>query len=148
MSDVLLATQIAERATAAPRWNNVTMTPLIGAIPRNAQLGLVWENYELGNQTGSANYNVVVRLQRERARAGRIAAQVIRSLAATVGRSTSADAVEFRYERTAPHAAVIVDEMTLSLGGTPPGSYLLTVEVADVVTGRSTTRTTRVVISE
>jgi hypothetical protein len=56
--------------------------------------------------------------------------------------------VTFSYDRTTGYAPVILDEVTLSLGGTPPGSYLLTVDVSDGVTGRTTTRTTRIVISE
>jgi hypothetical protein len=148
MSDVLLATRIGERSGTASRWNDVTVTPLLGPIERDAQLGLVWENYEFGDQSGASSYSVVVTIQRERGRTGRIAAQVIRTLGGTVGRAASQDRVTFRYERTTGHAPVILDEMTLSLGGTPPGSYLLTVDVRDDVTGRTTARTTRIVIAE
>ena len=148
MSDVLLATQIGERAAGVSRWHGVAITPLLGPLERDAQLGLVWENYEFGDRSGSASYHVVVSIQRERARAGRIAAQVIRTLGGTVGRAVSQDRVTFKYDRTTGHAPVILDEVTLSLGGTPPGTYLLTVDVTDDVTGRTTTRTTRIIISE
>jgi hypothetical protein len=148
MSDVLLATQIGDRSGSATRWSSVTVTPLVGALARDAQLGLLWENYEFGDRSGSASYHVVVTIQRERARAGRIAAQVVRSLGGVVGRAASQDRVTFKYDRLAAATPVIVDEVTLSLGGTPPGSYWLTVEVSDDVTGRTTTRATRIVISE
>ena len=148
MSDVLIATNIAERTTAAARWHGVAVTPLVGSLPRDAKLGIVWENYEFGDRNGAASYRVVVRIQRERGRPGRIAAQVLRTLGGTVGRAASVDRVEFRFGRNTAHAPVIVDEVTLSLGGTPPGSYLVTVDVADEVTGRTTTRTTRIVIAE
>jgi hypothetical protein len=148
MSDVLLATEIGARTGPTPRWNNLGMSPLLGPLPRDSELGLVWENYEFGERDGAASYHVVVTIQRERARAGRIAAQMIRTLGGAVGRDASPDKVTFRYDRTAPHAAAILDEVTLSLGGTPPGSYLLTVDVSDEVSGRTTSRTSRIVISE
>ena len=54
--------------------------------------------------------------------------------------------VVIEYDRTARYAAAIVDNVTLSLGETPPGAYTLSVTVTDRVSGRSTTRTGGIVI--
>jgi GWxTD domain-containing protein len=148
ISDILLATRIADRSGTPARWRDVPVTPLVGPMATGSQIGLVWENYELGARDGSATYRVVVTLQREQTRAGRIAAQVVRALGGAVGRDALADKVVFSYDRTAAHAPVIVDEMTISLGGSPAGSYFLTVDVLDVVTGRTTSRTTRIVVAD
>jgi hypothetical protein len=59
-----------------------------------------------------------------------------------------ADRVIVRFDRVAPHAAVVPDQVRLDLGETPPGRYTLTVEVTDSVTGRKDSRTVPLLIRE
>ena len=146
MSDVLVATSARARQGAASRWNELAMTPLVGVARSGAQLDLIWENYELGARESSARYTVTVALERERSAAGRIAARIVGVVGGRVGVDQTNDRMAIHFERSAAYSPAILDMVTLSLGQTPRGSYRLTVEVADNVTGRVTSRTSRLVI--
>jgi hypothetical protein len=53
-----------------------------------------------------------------------------------------------RFERTVPHAPTIADNITISLGDTPAGVYLLTLRITDRVSGRTTSRAMTLVIRD
>jgi hypothetical protein len=142
MSDVLLTSRATARS-AARRWSDFDVTPLVGAVVKKAQITIVWETYELGSSNGAAKYNVDITMHREetpQSVPGRIAASIIGAIGSAVGVTRSKDEVEFKYDRSAPHAAAVVDNITLSLGDTPAGVYLLTLRITDQVTGKTTGR--------
>lgn len=142
MSDVLLVSRATARGTAR-RWSDFDVTPLVGAVAKKAQITIVWENYELGSNSGSAKYTVAITMHREETPQtvpGRIAASIIGAIGGAVGVTRSKDEVEFKYDRSAPSTPAIVDNITLSLGDTPASAYLLTLRITDQVTGKTTGR--------
>jgi GWxTD domain-containing protein len=143
MSDLLVATEARSNKPTAVRWTDFSVAPLIAGIAKGGSLQLIWENYELANREGQANYSIAVTLERRRSAVGRIAIQVLNTLARAVGADRDPDRVIHRFERAAAHAPVIVDYVALSLAETPPGTYRVSVEITDSVSGRKT-RTTSV----
>jgi hypothetical protein len=147
LSDLLLASSATPRGALQRRWTDFTVAPLIGPVAQRGSVDLLWETYELGNQSGSARYDVAVTLQRQRSTAGRVAADIVSALASAVGVDRRDDRVTVRFERSAPHSAALVDRVTIALGDTPPGTYAVTLTVTDRASGRTTSRTTPLVIA-
>lgn len=148
ISDVLLATQAQRRGGTLARWTDFAIAPLFGNLARGGALALVWENYEFGARDGNARYQIAVTLERERSGPGRVAAEIVSALATAAGVDRRPDRVTFRFDRTAPHATAIVDEITIGLADTPAGNYRVTLELTDQVTGRKASRVFGVTISE
>jgi GWxTD domain-containing protein len=146
MSDVVLATRVEARATPPARWNEIDMAAAAGPLPHGGQLSLVWENYEFASREGASAYRVTITIARERSRVGRIAAQLIGALAGK--RDASLDRVQMQVDRSVASAPILADQITMSLGATPSGSYMLTLEIMDLVSGKSVERNVRVVIDE
>jgi hypothetical protein len=145
MSDLLFVTS-AEARGAGRRWTDLNITPALGAFPRDGSLGLVWEMYDLGQRDGSAQYTLALSIKRQRGAAGRIAARVIGSIAGAAGVDTREDEVIITFDRTAPHADAIADQLMIGLGETPAGTYLVTMTITDRVTNRTTARARSVTI--
>jgi hypothetical protein len=145
MSDLLLATN-AEAAANAARWRDVSFTPLTGAVRAGASLALVWETYDLTRAESDARYTVTVTMERERSTGARIAASIANSLATLVGVERGDDRLTVTFDRTVPHAPFVADLLNIELAETPAGSYRLSVDVTDRVSGAVTSRTTRVVV--
>lgn len=95
---------------------------------------------------GSARYTVTMVLQRDHSTLGRIGVQITGAFARSVGVQRGEDRVTMQFERTVAHAPMLVDNVALSLGDTPPGAYRLTLIVADRGSGRTTTRSIPLVI--
>jgi GWxTD domain-containing protein len=145
LSDILLGTAMADDGGAA-RWQDARVTPLIGALSGQRTIALLWESYELASEAGTARFEVQVQLRRVRGSADRIVARVIGALAAVAGVDRNADGVAIRYSRATAVAPVIVEQLTLDLGDTPPGEYTVRVEVRDSVSGRVFSRATRLLV--
>jgi hypothetical protein len=150
ISDMIVATH-AESPVAPRRWNDIGVTPLLAPISRTGEMSLVWETYELGRAGASARYGITIKLEREPSRvspSGRMPARIVRGTtgASNVKRMEAADGVTFQFERDVRYAALLVDNVTLLLDGTPPGEYTLRLDVTDRVTGRRTSRATGIVI--
>jgi hypothetical protein len=146
MSDFVLASRLHPKAGTPQRWSDFDFTPILGAVAPNSDISLLWENYDFGSDSGAARYTVVVTLQREvnaRSVAGKVVASIIGKVA---GVKRTNDRVEFTFERTAPSAPTIVDNIGLSLGKSPPGSYLVSLKVLDQVTGMSLGRSQRITV--
>jgi len=140
ISDLLLATEVTPRGNGA-RWRDFDVSPAVGAFPRGASLGLLWELYDLGAREGSAQYTFNLIIKRERGAAGRISARVLGAVAGAAGIDTREDQVTIRFDRSVAHASVIADHLSVALGETPAGTYLLTLEITDKVTNRTVSRT-------
>jgi hypothetical protein len=147
LSDVLLATRATSRVPPH-RWSDLDVTPILGDIAKGSTISLVWENYELGRQGASARYDVAVAIERERSKAGAIAASIVGLIGGAAGITSSKDKVTIKFERTVPFAPVITENISVALGQTPPGSYRLTVQIADKVSGRIASRVSRIVIRD
>ena len=141
ISDMLLSTSAEPRAGAEKRWTDLAITPVVGVLHQNGQLALVWENYEFGQRDGSAKYQVAITLKRERSLPGQIAAGLFGTLAGAAHLDRGTDHAGATFERTLPFAPAFVDHVTLSLGETPAGTYTLTLQVTDQITGKVVTRT-------
>ena len=148
MSDVLLATRVAPRGSAK-RWSDFDFDANAGSVARGTEVALLWENYDLGQKDGGASYQITFSIERKYQRLlDRVRARVIGSFSTMMGNEQTEDRVIYRYERTTAHAPVIADYITLVLTDLPGGSYDLKVEVLDRHTGRTTEKTSRVVIRD
>lgn len=159
MSDILVATRAEPRSQTSRRWSDFEVVPLTDAVPLRADVTLIWENYEFGADSGTTKYGVTVTLTRvaappspARGRGGaarppdRIGANIISRVAAAIGIKRTQDEAEFTFQRTAPHAGVVVDYIQLSLRDTPAGYYRLTLKVSDQITGKAVGRSQQLVI--
>jgi len=146
MSDVVIARAMEDQPASARRWTDLTFTPVIGAAPRSARVDLVWESYALEPKANAVNYTVTVSLDKEQSLAGKIAARIVGSVSGRLVGDPTDDHLSLKFDRTAPSAPVLLDHITLALGTTPPGTYRMTVAVLDNVTGKATSRVTRLVI--
>jgi hypothetical protein len=153
MSDVLIA-KTAEAGAGMPRrWTDLAIAPLAGPTPRGSTISLVWEMYDPGNDAGRMRYDVAISIRRPTTRSAtraapeRIAASIVSGIAGAIGVSRGDDHVEFRFERNLPFHATSVDNIGVSLGNTPPGTYLLTLQVVDRVSGQVTGRSQELTIA-
>jgi GWxTD domain-containing protein len=146
VSDLLLATRAESRTPAPRRWTDLDLTPVAGPLTRDTEFSLVWENYDFGESGGQSKYGVSVTISAEHTLPEKITAKIVGSLNGMVGRSDYVDGVRFRFERAVSFAPAIVDQVSLSLDTTPPGSYRVTLEVTDHVSGKVTERTRRIIV--
>jgi hypothetical protein len=111
------------------------VAPNAGRIRRGRDIGLVWETYDLGvDSARSSEYSVEISLERtDGSRLGRAVARVI---GGTLGRGEGRrrdDRVAVSFDRRVPARPVALDYLTLDLGDLDPGTYRLTITVADAV---------------
>jgi GWxTD domain-containing protein len=148
LSDLLLASSVEPGAGTGRRWSDLSVVPIVDALPRNASLALVWENYEFSAKDGMAQYDVVILLTRERSAVGRIAAQVVGGLASAARVDRRGDEVAISFERSMAHAPAFADHISVSLQDTPPGKYQVTVQVTDRVSKQMVSRSRNFVIQD
>jgi GWxTD domain-containing protein len=146
MSDVLVAESVRPTVPTPLRWSDFDGRLVTERINPESELSLIWENYEFGNDGGTARYSVSIIIERERSQPGRIAAGIVRGIAGAVGIEQSADKIEMTFDREVPHRAELVDYIGLSLKDTPTGRYTLTVRVVDQVGQRGTAWSRRIVL--
>ena len=148
MSDVLLATRVAPRG-AGKRWSDFDYDANAGSVASGSDVALLWELYDFAEKDGSASYEITFSIQRKyKSMLNRIRAKVTSSFSTMMGSEQTEDRVIYRYERTTAHAPVITDYITLGLTDLEPGDWDLTVEMRDRNSGRTTAKTSRVVIRE
>ncbi len=146
ISDLLLAGTALSTGRAGERWNELSVTPIAEAIKANSSISLVWENYEFGAKDGSAQFDVVITLTRNRTVGGRIGATVIGALANVAQVDHRSDRVTITLNRSLPNAPAFADQVSVSLKDTPPGEYQISLQVTDRVTRQTATRLRRFVI--
>jgi GWxTD domain-containing protein len=146
VSDVLLATSVGQQNTQGARWSATGATPLAGAVARGSELTVVWENYEFAQDSGAARYSVSLSIVRERSAGGRIAARVLGALASAAQVDVGDDRYVATFSRRVPYAAAFADQISIALADTPAGTYAVTVEVTDLVTGKKAASRTRMTI--
>jgi GWxTD domain-containing protein len=148
MSDLMLASRVAEQRAQRRSWRDVDATPLAGVHARGTPLGLVWEAYDLAEREGQARYEVAVTVERARGRAGRVVAEILDRLASVIQVDQSDDRATVRFERVVPFSRTLVEGIPVGLGDTPAGTYRVTVAITDRVSGRVTSRTVSVEIRD
>jgi GWxTD domain-containing protein len=148
MSDVLVASSASDAAAPGTRWKDLSIVPNAGAVSRGAPISLVWENYDLGLRSGSANYDVSVSIIPQKSSAGKIVAAITGALASVARVETRDDRAVIRYSRTVAGAPVIAEVMSVNLGETPAGTYTLTIEVTDKATGAKFARSVELLVRE
>ena len=150
LSDLWLGSNATPRGTPR-RWRDFSVTPLLAPIDSGGSATLIWETYETAADGDAAKYGVTFEIRSADTltnRAGRVAARIVGSLAGTLGitQSDNEQGTIFSFEREVRHASALVEYVTLELGETPPGQYLVTLTVVDRVTGRVAARTARIAI--
>jgi hypothetical protein len=135
MSDVLFTAAVRGDARQATRWRDLRIDAHAGAVVEGGEIGLVWESYGLTEREGTAKYRVTVEMSRQVSPRGPLP----RDIRATISGARTArqpDKSNFTVDRVEPHRATIVEQLTLSLGTTPPGTYFLTVRITDQHSGQ------------
>lgn len=146
-SDLVLATSAHALRPAPLRWSDYEIVPAAGPVPRGSEISLLWENYDFGaSDDHLTKYGVSVTITAERPLPERITARIVGSINGLVGRSDYVDGVRFRFDRTQTAAPIVVDLVTIALDKSPPGTYVVTLELTDQVTGKSTERSRRIVL--
>ncbi|HKS05644.1 MAG TPA: GWxTD domain-containing protein [Gemmatimonadaceae bacterium] len=148
ISDLLLASKVDAPAQTPARWRDLAMVPALGVIPRDARVDLVWENYDFASRAGSAEYSVSITIARQRSAAGAIVAAVTGALASVARIDTKPERVVIAFDRATSHANTLVDVVSLNLANTPAGTYTITLDVRDRVSGVSYTRASTVTIAK
>jgi GWxTD domain-containing protein len=151
LSDVVIAARAISGDAVARRWIDLGITPIPGLIPRRMEMSLVWELYDAAEDRGHTRYEVTIAVRRakaERTIAGRIVGAILGGVASAIRVDESTDQLMFTYTRDVAHSAVLVDNVAVTLGDTPPGSYELSVSVRDLISGRVATRTQPLRIAE
>jgi GWxTD domain-containing protein len=138
MSDVVVAAAIADGASRARRWHELSITPAPDTLSRSRGFALAWETYQMSEVTGRNSYTVRLTLEKaSRSVAGRIVAQI----GGLVGVQRGADRVTLEYQRSSTPGGTTVDHVALSLREAPAGRYALTVQVTDAASGARASRT-------
>ena len=75
-------------------------------------------------------------------------AELLDRLGGAVGVDRTANRVVLKFDRIVQHAETITDHVMLSLAATPAGTYKLTMEIKDLISGQTTSRATTLIISE
>ncbi|MEP6781522.1 MAG: hypothetical protein ABJC26_16610 [Gemmatimonadaceae bacterium] len=146
VSDIL----VAATATAAKRtpssWRDFELVPNGASVSPRSTFALLWEIYDLKpDNNGRVRWRVTVRTEKGR----RIFADVRSTIEASSGAATQvvkneSDAPQMSFVRDAVAAPVIVDQMNYGLADLPPGRHVVQVQVDDLVSGNSVTRTVSV----
>ncbi len=151
LSDVLVADSVSPRGGADGRWSDFRIAPSVGRVKRGQAFAMLWETYDLKPlPNGSVSYKVTITLRREKGGGlGAFVAKIIGGVGSAIGITGSgADRISLSYPRQAPARPVIVDYVTLAVGGAPPGSYILSVAVTDLTSHRQTLRERALTIVE
>lgn len=149
MSDVLVARSLQPRGQTR-RWTDFDYQPSAGIIAGGSELSLLWETYDLTEKDGAASYEVVLSIERKRSGtslAG-LGARIVNSFSSLVRREQTEDRIVYRYERNTAYAPIITDYFSLVLADLPGGEYDMSVALFDRNSGRTTSKTSRVVIRE
>ncbi|HYV97313.1 MAG TPA: GWxTD domain-containing protein [Gemmatimonadaceae bacterium] len=149
LSDLLLARTAVPRTSDAPaRWSDFVIDPAVAGASRQSGVALLWENYELGERDGAAQYEVTVTIERDMSGIGRIGASLAGAFAAIARVDRKPDRLTFSFPRTPPYRAVITDALPITLGDTPPGPYTVTLEINDLVLHKTFRRTGTLVVTQ
>jgi GWxTD domain-containing protein len=149
LSDLLVADQVT-RLGVGQRWSDFLISPNLAVVDRAKPFALLWETYDLKPDHGSDKYKVTVTVQRIHGGGlGDFVAKIVGGAASAVGLSGSgADKVSLTYPREIPATPVAVDYVSLDLGQAPEGSYLVTVDVLDLVSNATTRQQSQILVVE
>jgi hypothetical protein len=147
----VLGTPRPATARAASRWSALPLTPTIGRFQSGAPVAVGWELYDAARDTvdGSARLRLALTVERiDRGGLSGMALRVLNSVGEALGATQpTRDGLALTYDQTIPLAAgastaVLAESITLDGFGARTGTYRLTLTVADLVSGKRTTRAT------
>jgi GWxTD domain-containing protein len=147
MSDIIIAAD-ARSAAPARRWRDLVIDPVLTTISRSDKVAIVWETYEPGQRSGMSDYSVAITLELDDASSGAaVAARLVRGTTGAGSTTRKArNSLTYTFDRSVPYAAAIVESVDIQLENTPPGDYFVRIAITDKVSGRTTTRSTGIVI--
>ena len=152
LSDLLVARTVTPRAGDAPtRWSDFDIVPNFGRVHRGQTFALLWETYDLAPRDGNDSYEVGITIAPEQSGGGigGFFARIVGGVAGAVGLAhASGDSITLQYPRRTPAAPTNVDFVTLDVGDSPAGRYVVRVTVTDKVSGRSATEEHAITVLE
>lgn len=151
LSDLLVAATITQRSgSTSGRWYDYDIDPNLGVVKSGQPFSLLWETYGLTPRGGNDEYDVHIKLSREkRGGIGALAAKIVGGVAGLVGISHGgSDQVTLSFPRRIPATRVALDRVTLDLGDASPGRYDLEVSVTDRATGKNMVERTSIAVVE
>jgi hypothetical protein len=100
--------------------------------------------YDLVPRDGITKYRVAITMERaDRDGVTGFAVRVLDNLGRAVGRAQpSRDKLAITFDRQGAALPVLLEYLSLDLSATPPGGYLLRIEVTDLANLKKTTRNT------
>ncbi len=145
LSDVLAADRVAPRDSNFTRWSDFLIGPNAGRFEPESPLALLWEIYNLPKDSlGTTQYTVNLAVTVDAIERHGWAARVIGGIGDAMGLSALGDdKVEISYERqveTGPDGTQ-VEYLTVDLRDAPEGTYTITVQITEHVTGQTASRT-------
>ncbi len=147
MSDVLVAASSRPRAALATRWRDLAIVPNGAVVAPRATFALAWEVYDLTPAPdGRVRWRVQIRREQGKSVQRADLRKVLvneRSAGARV-LADEPDAAAVAYNRDAPAAFAVVDNLTFNLSDAPPGRHVVQVTITDLVSERSVTRSVSV----
>ena len=150
LSDLLVADQVTPRTASSARWSDFLIAPNLGATKKGHPFALLWETYGLTPTNGVDKYRVTVTVQKQQKGGfGDFVAKIVGGISGAVGLSASGqDRVSLTFPREVPASPVGVDFVTLDLGQAPPGHYIISVDVTDLVSNVTTRQLSSVLVYE
>lgn len=150
MSDVLLGDppKVRDANAGAKRWTDINIEPNAGIFAARAQIGLVWEIYELAARDGQNKYRLAVTVERvTKGGASGFAARLFDGLGRSVGREQRGrDRLTVSFDRAVASANILVEYLSLDLSDSPSGEYRLHVDITDLANQKKTSRQTAFII--
>jgi len=151
LSDVVAAARVAPRDSAAERWTDFLIAPSAGRFAPDAPVALLWEIYNLApDSTGLVDYRVDIRLTVQEIERYGFAARFLGMIGDATGMSATGDdqvTLSFDRRREAPTNGRAVEYLDVALENAPEATYLLTVTVMDLHTGRIASAERRFTVS-
>ena len=139
MSDIATASRVTPTVPVPRRWTDLEIEGGSIIFGRDSSFVVVWETYDLASDSGVAKYRVDISLSRVDGTSDRpLLVRVVRGAADVLGlrKNEETNRATVSYDRSIPHAPIVLDYLTLSMPEAAAGSYRLAITVADLVTGR------------
>ena len=144
LSDVLAADRVTPRDSNFTRWSDFLIRPNAGRFAPGAPVALLWEIYNLPRDSlGGAQYSVDLAVTVDAIERHGWGASVIGGLGDAMGLSALGDEkVEMSYERQVDVGpdGTQVEYLTVDLQDAPDGTYTITVQITEHVTGQTASR--------
>jgi len=151
LSDVLAANRVAPRDSTASRWTDFFIEPNGGRFLPGSSVGLLWEVYNLvPDSTGTAQYDVELRITVDAIERRAFLAQIIGGIADATGLSAVGDdqvALDWSRSVAPGPDGIVAEHVVVELRDAPEGRYTVAVTVGDRATGAVATSTRTILVN-